>query len=126
MKKIEAVIRQSRLPDVIDALVHAGVTGMTFTEVSGRGRNEGTVLNYRGVTMQKRFVPNVKIEIIAAHHEVEHVVDTIFQSAHTGQVGDGRIVVTQIESVVRIRTGEVEESEVEFDRHRPAEHSGSR
>ncbi len=118
MKKVEAIIRQNKLQNVKDALLQAGVEGMTVTEVVGRGHKKGSLLRYRGATTELPFVANVKVEVIVADSEAESVIDAIFQSAHTGEVGDGRIVVTQIESVTRIRTGEVDETDREFVQHR--------
>jgi nitrogen regulatory protein P-II 1 len=118
MKKIEAVCRQSKLQNVKDALVQIGVEGMTVTEVVGRGHKRGAILQYRGVTSEQAFVPNVKIETVVANNEAEAVIDAIFQSAHTGETGDGRIIVTEIESVLRIRTGEVDDTDADFVRHR--------
>ncbi len=118
MKKVEAIIRHSKLQNVKDALVKAGVEGMTVTEVMGRGHKKGSLLQYRGVTAEQPFAQNTKVEVIVADSEAESVVDAIFQSAQTGKVGDGRIVVTQIESVTRIRTGEVDETDKDFVQHR--------
>ena len=118
MKKVEAIIRHNKLEDVKDALLQIGVEGMTVTEVAGRGQNKPTTLTYRGVTAEQAFVPNVKVETVVSDAEAESVIDAIFQSAHTGQIGDGRIIVTDVESVTRIRTGEVDETDVEFVRHR--------
>lgn len=118
MKKVEAIVRQNKLQNVKDALLQAGVEGMTVTEIAGRGHKKGSLLHYRGATTEVPFVANIKVEVIVADNEAESVIDAIFQSAHTGEVGDGRIVVTQIESVTRIRTGEVDETDREFVQHR--------
>lgn len=118
MKKVEAIIRHHKLEAVRDALLQAGVEGMTVTEVVGRGHKRGSTFTYRGATGEQAFVPNMKVETVVADDQTESVVDAIFQSAHSGEVGDGRIIVTPIESVTRIRTGEVDESDSEFVRHR--------
>ncbi len=118
MKKVEATIRHHKLDAVKDALLRVGVEGMTVTEVVGRGHKKGSTLIYRGVTSERPFVPNVKVETVVSDGEVESVIDAIFQSAHTGEVGDGRIVVTEVESVLRIRTGEVDETDFQFVQHR--------
>lgn len=118
MKKVEAIFRHTKLQDVKDALVQIGVEGMTVTEVLGRGHKRGATIQYRGVTSQQEFVPNVKIETIVTDDEAEAVIDAIFQSAHTGEIGDGRIIVTEVESVMRIRTGEVADTDAEIVRHR--------
>jgi len=123
MKKVEAIFRHTKLHDVKDALVHVGVEGMTVTEVAGRGHKRGTTIQYRGANSEQAFVPNVKIETIVTNNEVEAVIDAIFQSAHTGEMGDGRIIVTDIESVLRIRTGEVDDTDADFIRHRTESHA---
>ena len=106
MKKIEAIFRHTKLEAVKDALVEQGIDGLTVTEVHGRGAQKGRTITYRGTDSQLDLVPRVKLETVVADDAAERVVDTIFQAAHTGEVGDGRIFVTNIESVVRIRTGE--------------------
>ena len=118
MKKVEAIFRHTKLQDVKDALIRVGVEGMTVTEVAGRGHKRGATLQYRGVISEQTFVPNVKVETLVANNEAEAVIDAIFQSAHTGEIGDGRIVVTEVESVLRIRTGEVDDTDADFVRHR--------
>lgn len=106
MKKIEAIFRHLKLEAVKDALVEQGIDGMTVTEVHDHGADKGRTVTYRGTDSQLDMVPRVKLETVVADDAAERVVDTIFQIAHTGEVGDGRIFVTNIESVVRIRTGE--------------------
>lgn len=106
MKKIEAIIRPFRLDDVREALSEAGVKGMTLTEVKGYGRQKGHTEVYRGSEYQIDFLPKVKIEVIVTDGMVDRVVDTIIAAAKTGQVGDGKIFVSPVEDVIRVRTGE--------------------
>jgi nitrogen regulatory protein P-II 1 len=106
MKKIEAIFRHTKLDAVKDALVEQGIDGMTVSEVHGHGTDKGRKMTYRGTDSQLDLVPRVKFETVVADDAVERVVDTIYQIAHTGDVGDGRIFVTHIETMVRIRTGE--------------------
>jgi nitrogen regulatory protein P-II 1 len=110
MKKIEAIIRKNKLDSVNAELQSIGIKGMTLTEVSGLGEEQGGEFCYRGVAARMKFVPRVKLEIIVADIKADAVIDAIFQAAHTGKFGDGRIYVSQLESVVKIRTGEVEDS----------------
>lgn len=91
---------------------------MTVTEVVGRGYERGPVICYRGAVSEVAFVPHVKLETIVANSEAEAAVDAIFQNAHTGKVGDGRIIVSDVESVVRIRTGEADDTDADFVSHR--------
>ncbi len=107
MKKIEAIIRHNKLDAVKDALLLIGIEGMTVTDVHGRGDQHGPPITYRGTTAEPSFLPRTKVEMIIADDQEELVVDTIFQAAHTGTLGDGSILVTQLESVLKIRTGEV-------------------
>lgn len=106
MKKVEAVFRQNKLDAVKDALVERGISGLTVTEATGHGADKGRNLTYRGVDRQLDMVPRVKLETVVEDDLAERVVDTIYQVAHTGDVGDGRVFVTNVEVVVRIRTGE--------------------
>ena len=106
MKKIEAIFRQTKLEAVKDALVEQGIQGMTVTEAHGHGVDGGPTMTYRGAESQLDMVPRVKLETVVPNDAVERAIDTIFQTAHTGEVGDGRIFVSNIETVVRIRTGE--------------------
>lgn len=106
MKKIEAIIKPFKLDEVRDGLHEIGVQGMTVTEVKGFGRQKGHVELYRGAEYDINFIPKVKIEIIAADSLVEKVVSTIQAKANTGKIGDGKIFISAIEEVVRIRTGE--------------------
>ena len=106
MKKIEAVIRHFKLEEVKDALMEAGVQGMTVTEVRGFGRQKGQKEQYRGAEYCVDFLPKVKMEVVVAEDQVKAVVETIVRTARTGQIGDGKIFVTDLDETVRIRTGE--------------------
>jgi nitrogen regulatory protein P-II 1 len=106
MKKIEALVRHFKLEDVKDALAQQGVHGMTVTEVRGFGRQKGHAEMYRGAEYTIDFVPKVKIEVVVPTDDLAATLATITRSAKTGQVGDGKIFVTNLEDVVRIRTGE--------------------
>jgi nitrogen regulatory protein P-II 1 len=107
MKRIEAVIRHHRLDDVKNELAATGVAGMTVSEAKGFGRQHGHKETYRGTEYSVDFVPKVRVEIIVAEKNVADVVDAIIRAAKTGAVGDGKIFVTDLEEVIRIRTGEV-------------------
>jgi nitrogen regulatory protein P-II 1 len=106
MKKIEAVIKPFKLDEVKDALNGIGVQGITVTEVKGFGRQKGHTELYRGAEYVVDFLPKVKIEVIAADNMVAKIIETIETAAKTGRIGDGKIFVTPVEEVVRIRTGE--------------------
>ena len=106
MKKIEAVIRHFKLEEVKDALTAIGVQGMTVSEVRGFGRQKGHKEHYRGAEYTVDFLPKVKMEIVVAEDQYQKVVEAIIQAARTGQMGDGKIFVTDLEELVRIRTGE--------------------
>jgi nitrogen regulatory protein P-II 1 len=106
VKKIEAVIRHFKLEEVKDALMEAGVQGMTVTEVRGFGRQKGQKEQYRGAEYTVDFLPKAKMEVVVADDQVKSVVETIVRSARTGQIGDGKIFVTDLDEIVRIRTGE--------------------
>jgi nitrogen regulatory protein P-II 1 len=106
MKKIEAVIKPFKLDEVKDALNAIGVHGITVTEVKGFGRQKGHTELYRGAEYVVDFLPKVKIEIIAADNLVAKIIGTIETTAKTGRIGDGKIFVTPVEEVIRIRTGE--------------------
>ncbi len=112
MKKIEAIIRPFKLDDVREALSEIGVRGMTLTEVKGYGRQKGHTELYRGSEYKIDFLPKMKIEIIAADSMVENIVSTIVKGARTGQVGDGKIFVSPVEDVIRVRTEESGEDAV--------------
>ena len=106
MKKIEAVIKPFKLDEVREALGEAGIQGVTITEVKGFGRQKGHAELYRGAEYVVDFLPKVKLEVICSDDMVHQVVETIERSAKTGRIGDGKIFVSNIEEVVRIRTGE--------------------
>lgn len=106
MKKIEAIIRPFKLDDVREALSEIGVRGMTLTEVKGYGRQKGHTELYRGSEYKIDFLPKIKIEIIAAEAMVDNIVSTIVKAARTGQVGDGKIFVSTVDDVIRVRTEE--------------------
>lgn len=106
MKKIEAIIRHFKLEDVKNALSEIGVAGMTITEVRGFGRQKGHTETYRGTEYAVDFVPKVKLEIAVAEDRVQTVIDTIIKTAQTGQIGDGKIFVSDLTDTIRIRTGE--------------------
>lgn len=106
MKKIEAVIRHFKLEEVKNALSELGVHGMTITEVRGFGRQKGHKETYRGTEYTVDFVPKVKMEIVCGDSQVQSTVDTVMRAAQTGQIGDGKIFVTSLDTIVRIRTGE--------------------
>ena len=109
MKKIEAIIRHFKLEEVKDALNAKGVQGMTVTEVRGFGRQKGHTETYRGAEYAVDFLPKVKLEVVVSAKDSAGVIEAILKSARTGQVGDGKIFVTDLANVIRIRTGETEE-----------------
>src|SRR3954467_1246122 len=109
MKKIEAVIKPHKLDDVKTALTQVGVQGLTVSEVRGFGRQKGHKEQYRGAEYTVDFLPKVKLEVVVADDEAKKVIDTIVQTARTGGIGDGKIFVTNLEELVRIRTGETGE-----------------
>jgi nitrogen regulatory protein P-II 1 len=106
MKKIEAVIKPFKLDEVKDALNAIGIQGITVTEVKGFGRQKGHTELYRGAEYVVDFLPKVKLEVIAADSLVPKIIETIEAAAKTGRIGDGKIFVTPVEEVIRIRTGE--------------------
>ena len=106
MKKIEAVIKPFKLEDVKDALTEAGITGMTVSDVKGYGRQQGHSELYRGAEYIVDFIAKTKLELILNDDEVENCVKIITESAKTGKIGDGKIFVSSIDEVIRIRTGE--------------------
>ena len=106
MKKLEAIIRHYKLEDVKTSLTNIGVQGMTVSEVRGFGRQRGHKETYRGAEYTVDFMPKVKMEVVVAEGEVDKAINAICESARTGQVGDGKIFVSSLEQVVRIRTGE--------------------
>ena len=109
MKKIEAVIKPFKLEDVKEALSEAGITGMTVSEVKGYGRQQGHSELYRGAEYVVDFLPKVKIEVVVKDDDVEMVTTKIADAARTGKIGDGKIFVSDIEKVIRIRTSETDE-----------------
>jgi len=112
MKKIEAIIKPFKLDEVREALSGIGVAGLTVTEVKGFGRQKGHTELYRGAEYVVDFLPKVKVEIVVADGMMEQATEAIIKSARTGKIGDGKIFVTTVEKVVRIRTGETDESAV--------------
>ena len=112
MKKIEAVIKLFKLDEVREALSEIGANGLTVTEVKGFGRQKGHTELYRGAEYVVDFLPKIKIELVVTDEMVEAAMEAIIKAAHTGKIGDGKIFVSGIEQVVRIRTGETGESAV--------------
>lgn len=112
MKKIEAIIKPFKLDDVREALAEVGITGMTVSEVKGFGRQKGHTELYRGAEYMVDFLPKVKIEIVVGADVVDKCIDTIIETAQTGKIGDGKIFVTDVERVIRIRTGEEDEDAI--------------
>lgn len=106
MKKIEAIIRHFKLDDVKNALSQEGVAGMTITEVRGFGRQRGHTETYRGTEYAVDFVPKVKVEVAVADDKLQAIVAAIINGAQTGQIGDGKIFVSDLQETIRIRTGE--------------------
>jgi nitrogen regulatory protein P-II 1 len=112
MKKIEAIIKPFKLDEVREALSNIGVNGLTVTEVKGFGRQKGHTELYRGAEYVVDFLPKIKLELILTDEMVESAVDSIIKAAHTGKIGDGKIFVSAVEQVIRIRTGETGEQAV--------------
>ncbi len=112
MKQITAIVKPFKLDDVREALAEVGVTGLTVTEVKGFGRQKGHTELYRGAEYVVDFLPKMKIEVVVNSADVERCVDAIVAAARTGKIGDGKIFVTSVERVVRIRTGEQDEAAV--------------
>ena len=112
MKKIEAIIKPFKLDDIREALADQGITGMTVTEVKGFGRQKGHTELYRGAEYMVDFLPKVKIELIVSDDILEMCTETIMKTAQTGKIGDGKIFVYNVEQVIRIRTGEMDESAI--------------
>ncbi|MEA3289924.1 MAG: P-II family nitrogen regulator [Campylobacterota bacterium] len=112
MKRIEAVIKPFKLEDVKEALTEAGITGMTVSDVKGYGRQQGHSELYRGAEYVVDFLPKVKLDLVVSEEQVDEVVSLIAQSAKTGKIGDGKIFVSPIEKIVRIRTGEEDEEAI--------------
>lgn len=107
MKLVTAIVKPHKLGEVKDTLQDLGITGMTVSEVKGFGRQRGHTEVYRGTEYQVDLVPKIKLEILVDADDVERVVDGVASSARTGSVGDGKIWVTEVDSVIRIRTGEI-------------------
>jgi len=112
MKLVVAIIKPHRLDEVKEALRSIGINGLTTTDVQGFGRQRGHTEVYRGAEYQVDFVPKVKIEVLAHDDQVQQIIDTVLKTARTGKIGDGKIFVTSVEHVVRIRTGETNEAAV--------------
>ena len=112
MKKIEAVIKPFKLDEVREALSDLGINGLTVTEVKGFGRQKGHTELYRGAEYVVDFLPKVKVEVILADDLIDRAIEAIVAAARTGKIGDGKIFVTAVEQVVRIRTGETNEDAI--------------
>ena len=112
MKMITAVIKPFKLEEVREALAECGVTGLTVTEVKGFGRQKGHTELYRGAEYVVDFLPKVKVEVVVKTEDLERCVDAIVNVARTGKIGDGKIFVTAVERVVRIRTGELDDAAI--------------
>lgn len=108
MKKIEAIVKPFKLDDVREALSEIGITGMTVVEVKGFGRQKGHTELYRGAEYVVDFLPKVKIEVVVAEDQADSCVEAISNAARTGKIGDGKIFITSVERVIRIRTGELD------------------
>ncbi len=109
MKKVEAIVRHFKLEEVKNALTEQGIHGMTITEVRGFGRQKGHTEMYRGTEYAVDFVPKVKVEVVCSDANLQTVLDIILRTAQTGQIGDGKIFVTELADTIRIRTGETGE-----------------
>jgi len=112
MKQITAIIKPFKLDEVREALAELGVSGLTVTEVKGFGRQKGHTELYRGAEYVVDFLPKVRVEVIVSDGAVEQAVDAVIKAARTGRIGDGKIFVTQVEEVIRIRTGETGDSAI--------------
>ena len=112
MKKIEAIIKPFKLDEVREALSELGVSGLTVTEVKGFGRQKGHTELYRGAEYVVDFLPKIKIEVVVPASLADAAVDAIVKAAHTGKIGDGKIFITAVEQVIRIRTGETGEAAI--------------
>ena len=126
MKKIEAIIRPFKLEDVKIALVNSGIVGMTVSEVRGFGRQKGQVERYRGSEFTVEFLQKLKVEVVVEDEKVNSVIDAIAEAAKTGEIGDGKIFITSIDSVVRIRTGDKDEDCLLYTSPSPRDLSTSR
>ena len=112
MKKIEAIFKPFKLDEVREALSEIGVSGLTVTEVKGFGRQKGHTELYRGAEYVVDFLPKVKVEVVVPDKLLEGAIDAIVKSARTGKIGDGKIFVTGVDQVIRIRTGETDEAAI--------------
>jgi nitrogen regulatory protein P-II 1 len=112
MKKVEAIIKPFKLDDVREALSEIGITGMTVTEVKGFGRQKGHTELYRGAEYVVDFLPKMKLEVVVTDDIVDRCVEAIISAARTGKIGDGKIFVTPVEKVIRIRTGELDQDAI--------------
>jgi nitrogen regulatory protein P-II 1 len=112
MKKIEAIIKPFKLDDVREALAEVGITGMTVSEVKGFGRQKGHTELYRGAEYMVDFLPKVKLEIVVPEDVVDKCVESIIETAQTGKIGDGKIFITDVNRVIRIRTGEEDDDAI--------------
>jgi nitrogen regulatory protein P-II 1 len=112
MKRITAIIKPFKLDEVREALAEAGLTGLTVTEVKGFGRQKGHTELYRGAEYVVDFLPKVKIEVVVTDGQCDEVIDAIVNAARTGKIGDGKIFVSSIDRVIRIRTGEEDEAAI--------------
>jgi len=110
MKKIEAIIKPFKLDEVREALSELGVSGLTVTEVKGFGRQKGHTELYRGAEYVVDFLPKIKVEVVVAAELLDTAVEAIIKAAHTGKIGDGKIFISTVEQVIRIRTGETNET----------------
>ncbi len=108
MKLVVAIIKPFKLDDVREALAETGVQGITVTEVKGFGRQKGHTELYRGAEYVVDFLPKIKLEVAVVDDQLERVIEAILQSAHTGKIGDGKIFVSSLDQVIRIRTGELD------------------
>jgi nitrogen regulatory protein P-II 1 len=112
MKKIEAIFKPFKLDEVREALSEIGISGLTVTEVKGFGRQKGHTELYRGAEYVVDFLPKVKIEVVIPENLLERAVDAIIKAARTGKIGDGKIFITNVDQVIRIRTGETNEAAI--------------
>jgi len=112
MKKIEAIIKPFKLDEVREGLSEVGITGLTVTEVKGFGRQKGHTELYRGAEYVVDFLPKIKVEVVLGDDMVDQAMETIVKAAHTGKIRDGKIFVSPVEQVIRIRTGETNESAI--------------
>ena len=112
MKKVTAMIKPFKLDDVREALSDIGIQGMTVTEVKGFGRQKGHTEVYRGAEYAVDFLPKIQIHIVLSDDQIERVIEVIIETARTGKVGDGKIFVTPVERVIRVRTGELDEAAI--------------